>query len=92
MPQQAQVFIHYGPYDICGIVDHKESRLQGLQTVLREDGHAVNLVPIKYWNVVEIWVNGEMVYKCDIRTLDYGGDGKLDDRCQEACQAVMDAY
>lgn len=27
---------------------------------------------IEDWNMVEIWVNGQCVFKCDIRDLDYG--------------------
>ena len=31
MPPQANVEIHYGPYESCGIVEHSTSRLEGLQ-------------------------------------------------------------
>ena len=32
MPRAASVFIHYGPYESCGIVEHREERLEGLQS------------------------------------------------------------
>ena len=34
MPRAASVFIHYGPYESCGIVEHREERLKGLQSKL----------------------------------------------------------
>lgn len=33
MPANATVFIHYGPYDACGQVDYRDSRLVGLQSM-----------------------------------------------------------
>ena len=32
MPNNAKVFIHYGPYESCGTVEHRTERLQGLQS------------------------------------------------------------
>ena len=32
MPANANVFIHYGPYESCGVVEHMENRLEGLQS------------------------------------------------------------
>ena len=32
MPRAASVFIHYGPYESCGIVEHRGERLKGLQS------------------------------------------------------------
>lgn len=32
MPQYAKVQIHYGPYEAAGIVEHRTSRLEGLQS------------------------------------------------------------
>lgn len=40
--------------------------------VLFKDGHTVEFEEIDDWNVAEIWVNGQCVFKCDIRELDYG--------------------
>ena len=40
--------------------------------MLSKDGHTVELQKIEDWNVVELIVNGELVYKCDINELDYG--------------------
>ncbi|XP_064649617.1 UPF0728 protein-like [Lineus longissimus] len=92
MPANAIVYVHYGPYESCGVVDHRESRLEGLMTVLKADGHNPELVKMNDWNVVELWVNGERIFSCDIRELDYGGDGKLDDICSKALEAVVEAY
>nr|KAG5714868.1 hypothetical protein BaRGS_000356 [Batillaria attramentaria] len=92
MPANAKVEIHYGPYEACGIVEHRTARLEGLQTVLKGAGHTVKLTCIKDWNVVEAWVNGELVFKCDIRKLDYGGDGELDPLCAEMAKAVKKAF
>ena len=39
---------------------------------LTKDGHTVNLVKVDDWNCVEVSVNGETVFTCDIRKLDYG--------------------
>ena len=43
-----------------------------LADVLHQDGNQVELVEIEDRNVVEIWVYGEIVFKCDIRELDFG--------------------
>lgn len=40
--------------------------------MLYSDGHTVEFVEIDDWNQIKLEVNGETVYKCDIRDLDYG--------------------
>ncbi|XP_077999287.1 UPF0728 protein C10orf53 homolog [Glandiceps talaboti] len=92
MPQNAIVTIRYGPYGSCGMVEHRTSRLEGLEAFLSADGHKVVLSEIADWNVVELIVNGELIYSCDQRDLDYGGDGQLDKLCHEALEAVQKAY
>lgn len=92
MPANANVFIKYGPYKAVGVVQHRDSRLRGLQAVLTKYGHKVKFEPIEDWNRVEITVNGETVFTCDIRDLDYGGDGELDQLCLEAKEKVDKAY
>ncbi|KAL5018645.1 hypothetical protein ScPMuIL_004367 [Solemya velum] len=92
MPSRTKVFIKYGPYEACGVVEHRISRLKGLQNVLTKDGHTVELVEIEDWNRVELIVNGEQVFTCDIRDLDYGCDGGLDTLCKKASDAVRRAY
>ncbi|XP_076446437.1 UPF0728 protein-like [Babylonia areolata] len=92
MPANARVEIHYGPYEACGIVDHRTARLEGMQKILQCDGHRTELQCIKDWNVVELWVNGELVFNCDIRQLEYGGDGQLDELCAQALKAVRKAF
>ncbi|XP_009873461.1 PREDICTED: UPF0728 protein C10orf53 homolog, partial [Apaloderma vittatum] len=60
--------------------------------VLQADGHQVVLEEIPDWNTVELVVNGETVFCCNINDLDFGGDGKLDPLCEEARKAVLNAY
>ncbi|KAG8135228.1 hypothetical protein E2320_008270, partial [Naja naja] len=66
------------------------SELRG--AVLKGDGHQVVLQQIPDWNDVQLIVNGETVFQCNINDLDFGGDGKLDPLCQEAREAVLKAY
>lgn len=40
--------------------------------VLKAAGHKVEIKEMNDWNALEIWVNGEMVFTCDIRDLDFG--------------------
>ncbi|XP_020381713.1 UPF0728 protein C10orf53 homolog [Rhincodon typus] len=92
MPQAALVTIRYGPYESCGVVDYRTSRLQGLQAMLEADGHRCILEQFLDWNMVELIVKGESVFTCKITDLDFGGDGKLDPICKEAVKAVNYAY
>ncbi|XP_006065737.3 UPF0728 protein C10orf53 homolog [Bubalus bubalis] len=93
MPKSAQVIMRYGPYSSIGLpVEHRTYRLEGLLAVLAEDGHQVLLEKIEDWNVVELMVNGEVVFRCNIKDLEFGGDGKLDPLCREARIAVLNAY
>uniref|UniRef100_A0A4W5R9X7 Chromosome 10 open reading frame 53 n=1 Tax=Hucho hucho TaxID=62062 RepID=A0A4W5R9X7_9TELE len=92
MPQNAVVIVRYGPYKSCGIVDHRTFRLIGLQAALKENGHQSVLEKMSDWNKVELVVNGECVYTCNIKQLEFGGDGKLDPLCKEAVTAVQNAY
>ncbi|KAK3090331.1 hypothetical protein FSP39_010989 [Pinctada imbricata] len=72
MPQNARVLIAFGPYEACGLVCHRMSRLKGLETVLLKNGHTVEFEEMDDWNKVELWVNNEKIFDCDIRNLDYG--------------------
>ncbi|XP_002718387.1 UPF0728 protein C10orf53 homolog isoform X2 [Oryctolagus cuniculus] len=93
MPKKAVVTIRYGPYSAVGLaVEHRTFRLEGLQAVLKKDGHEVVLEKIEDWDVVELVVNGEVVFHCNIKDLEFGGDGKLDPLCEEARVAVLKAY
>ncbi|XP_052268976.1 UPF0728 protein-like [Dreissena polymorpha] len=92
MPSNAKVFIKYGPYEAAGVVDYRDSRLRGLQAILTKNGHSVKLVKIEDPNTVELSVNGETVFTCDIKDLDYGSDGELDPLCIKAKDAVKKAY
>ncbi|XP_020015677.1 UPF0728 protein C10orf53 homolog [Castor canadensis] len=93
MPKNAVVTMRYGPYSAAGLsVEHRTFRLEGLQAVLAKDGHKVILEEIEYWNVVELLVNEEIVFQCNIKDLEFGGDGKLDPLCKAARIAVLNAY
>ncbi|XP_074882820.1 UPF0728 protein C10orf53 homolog [Buteo buteo] len=54
--------------------------------------HQLILEEIPDWNTVQLVVNGEMVFRCNINDLDFGGDGKLDPLCEEARKAVLNTY
>ncbi|XP_003994211.1 UPF0728 protein C10orf53 homolog [Acinonyx jubatus] len=93
MPKNALVILRYGPYSAVGLsVEYRTFRLEGLQAVLARDGHNVILEKIEDWNVVELMVNEEVVFHCNIKDLEFGGDGKLDPLCEEARIAVLNAY
>ncbi|XP_025774195.1 UPF0728 protein C10orf53 homolog [Herpailurus yagouaroundi] len=93
MPKNALVILRYGPYSAVGLsVEYRTFRLEGLQAVLARDGHNVILEKIEDWNVVELMVNEEVVFHCNIKDLEFGGDGKLDPLCEEARIAILNAY
>ncbi|KAK3554305.1 hypothetical protein QTP70_020170 [Hemibagrus guttatus] len=66
------VTVRYGPYESCGVVNHKTFRLEGMQAVLRDCGYVCVLEEAPDWNQVELVVHGESVYKCDINSLEFG--------------------
>ena len=43
-----------------------------ISAVLQRDGHTTKLQCIDDRNEVEVWVNGELVFRCDITELEYG--------------------
>ncbi|XP_028279940.1 UPF0728 protein C10orf53 homolog [Parambassis ranga] len=92
MPANARVTLCYGPYESSGVVQHRTFRLQGLQAALRARGHRCVLEETHEWNMVELVVSGEVVFSCEIKELEFGGDGKLDPVCKEAVAAVENAY
>ncbi|XP_044228382.1 UPF0728 protein C10orf53 homolog [Thunnus albacares] len=92
MPTNARVTLCHGPYNSNGVVKHRTSRLQGLQAALRARGHQCVLEETREWNMVELVVNGETIFICNIRQLEFGGDGKLDPVCKEAVTAVENAH
>ncbi|XP_049927846.1 UPF0728 protein C10orf53 homolog [Epinephelus moara] len=92
MPKNARVTLCYGPYESSGVVKHRTFRLQGLQAALEARGHQCVLEETREWNMVELVVNGELVFSCNIQQLEFGGDGQLDPVCKEAVTAVENAY
>ncbi|KFO33971.1 hypothetical protein H920_04612 [Fukomys damarensis] len=72
MPVKAEVILRYGPYSAVGLaVEHRTFRLEGLQAVLAKDGHKVILEKIEEWNVVELVVNEDIVFQCNITDLEF---------------------
>ncbi|XP_031161928.1 UPF0728 protein C10orf53 homolog [Sander lucioperca] len=92
MPKNARVTLCNGPYESNGVVEHRNFRLQGLQAALTARGHQCVLEDTREWNMVELVVNGEVVFRCNIKQLEFGGDGQLDPVCKEAVNAVENAY
>ncbi|KAM7385551.1 hypothetical protein PAMP_001632 [Pampus punctatissimus] len=92
MPANARVTLRYGPYESNGVVQHRTFRLQGLLAALQARGHRCVLEETREWRMVELVVNGEIIFTCNIRQLEFGGDGKLDPVCKEAVTAVENAY
>ncbi|XP_028460177.1 UPF0728 protein C10orf53 homolog [Perca flavescens] len=92
MPKNARVTLCNGPYESSGVVEHRNFRLQGLQAALTARGHQCVLEDTPEWNMVELVVNGEVVFRCNIKQLEFGGDGQLDPVCKEAVDAVENAY
>ncbi|KAG7216324.1 hypothetical protein INR49_021728 [Caranx melampygus] len=92
MPATARVTLCYGPYESNGVVQHRIFRLQGLRAALSRRGHECVLEETLEWNMVELVINGELVFTCHIKQLEFGGDGKLDPLCQEAVAAVENAF
>ncbi|XP_070697628.1 UPF0728 protein C10orf53 homolog [Pempheris klunzingeri] len=92
MPKNARVTLCCGPYESSGVVEHRTFRLQGLQAALTARGHQCVLEETRERNKVELVVNGEVVFNCDVKQLEFGGDGKLDPVCREAVAAVEEAH
>lgn len=53
-------------------------------------GYSVSTHQIPIRNVCEVHVYDLKVFECDIRNLQFGGDGELDDLCHEALQKITD--
>ena len=92
MPKNAKVVISHGPYEACSITEHRTNRLRGLIYQLESNGHSVALSESSFRDSCVLTVNGENVFSCSIRDLDYGGDGLLDPLCQNAIKAVENAF
>uniref|UniRef100_A0A8C3XXR5 Uncharacterized protein n=1 Tax=Catharus ustulatus TaxID=91951 RepID=A0A8C3XXR5_CATUS len=58
---------------------------------LEVDGHHLILEVVTDWNAVDLVVNREIVFHCNIHDLDFGSDGKLDPLCEEARKVVSNA-
>ncbi|XP_046863950.1 UPF0728 protein v1g117062-like [Xenia sp. Carnegie-2017] len=92
MNKKHDVSVNYGPYVSFGLLSHRTSRLEGVEALLREDGHNVCFNKIPDRNLVEIVVNGEIIYTTNIQDFQFGGDGKLDPICFKVLDAVRKAF
>ena len=60
---------------------------------LEAKGHKIiELRKAKNWNNLELFVNGESVFKYKLNDLEFGGDGELDPKVIEAEKLVQEAY
>ncbi|XP_075250361.1 UPF0728 protein-like [Convolutriloba macropyga] len=92
MPEKAKVHVFYGPYDCFGYVTFRESRLDGIRTLLEKHGHEVHFKRIEDRDRIRVVVNGETIFTCRIQELQFGGDGLLDQKCEDILQAVNSAF
>ncbi|OAF69959.1 hypothetical protein A3Q56_02302 [Intoshia linei] len=86
------VKIFYGPYENFGIIGYSVNRLIGMKKLLLKNLHKVKFIKSPKINEILVQVNGEIIYNCDIRDLDFGGDGQLDENCKKVVSAVENAY
>ena len=86
------VKICYGPYLSCATVQHRTERLEGLANLLKEEGHNVTYEQIPERDIVKLIIHDITVFECQIQDLVFGGDGKLDPKCEEALSCVNTAY
>jgi hypothetical protein len=95
----------YGPYQSFSGVGHKTERIKGLESkflfyfprcslfllaYLTNLGYSVSTNPIPVRNTCEVHVYDLKVFECDIRNLQFGGDGELDDLCHEVLRKITD--
>ncbi|CAF0808031.1 unnamed protein product [Adineta ricciae] len=85
---QTRVLIKYGPYQSFNGVQHKPDRIKGLELYLTNLGYAVTTQMIPIRNVCEVHAYDMKVYECDIRDLQFSGDGDLDSLCHEAHRQI----
>lgn len=53
-------------------MQYRSLLLHPFPAVLQADGHQLILEEIPDWNTVELIVNGETVFRCNINDLDFG--------------------
>uniref|UniRef100_A0A8C5NMG9 Uncharacterized protein n=1 Tax=Junco hyemalis TaxID=40217 RepID=A0A8C5NMG9_JUNHY len=58
---------------------------------LKAEGHHFILEVVTNWNAVGLVIDRDIVFHCNIYGLDFGGDGKIDPRCEEARKAALNA-
>ena len=60
---------------------------------MKAKGHRIiELRKAKNWNNLEIFVNGESIFKCKLNELEFGGDGELDPMVIQAEKLVHEAF
>ncbi|CAF0731945.1 unnamed protein product [Adineta steineri] len=85
-----RVLIKYGPYKSFTGVGHKPDRIKGLEIFLTNLGYLVSTETIPIRNVCEVHAYDLKVFECDIRDLQFSGDGDLDDLCHQALRKITD--
>ncbi|CAH1369643.1 hypothetical protein MTP99_011058 [Tenebrio molitor] len=69
--------ICFGPYEAHGAIRHKTQKLHGILTRLAELGYDVELVPTRRLNTLTVHMRDKLIYRCDLRYLQFNID--LDD-------------
>jgi hypothetical protein len=52
----------------------------------------IEMKRVKYWNNVNIIVNEQKVFNCDINDLEFAGDGEIDPLVIQAEKEILNAY
>ncbi|CDS37446.1 expressed protein [Echinococcus multilocularis] len=61
--------------------------------VSRVVGHTVKIEKIpNVRDILEVWLQDEKIYRCNIRELQFGGDGFLDKKAREISQKIKESY
>ncbi|VUZ49004.1 unnamed protein product [Hymenolepis diminuta] len=93
MLRSNEIRLKYGAYEACGISLYRIQRLEGLINLLKLDGYNVLVEEIPLVrDVLEIWMMDEKMYTCNIKDLNFGGDGYLDIKAKEIHQKIRDSF
>ena len=77
-PERGQAAVIHENMDTgqCGTSPHVSHAPHYFPAVLAKDGHQIILEQIEDWNLVELVVNEETVFQCDIQELEFGKAGE----------------
>ncbi|CBY24287.1 unnamed protein product [Oikopleura dioica] len=91
MSSEPIVVIQHGPYKRFNIVNYGFERLEGIQSLLRNEGVNVILRRSNQFDQCSILYQGKTVFSCPITSLEFGSDGESDPIAQNAFQKVKSA-